>query len=239
MAWLFGSFMEGAAGFGTAAAVCVPLLVALRVPALAAATAGMLIQSTPVSFGAVGTPILIGVDKGLSGSAAAQQYAASQGLAWSDLLHQIGIRVAFLHCLAGCLIPLIVVCVMTRYYGPRRSWREGLAVWRFALFAALAMTVPYGLTAVFLGPEFPALIGAPGRFGPGLVCASRGWLLPIDREPWTFGDPGSWPVEWTGYSTTIRRRLGRGRTAPGLAPAAWTLSVARCAGAPLNSGVPL
>ncbi len=198
VAWLFGSFMEGAAGFGTAPAVCVPLLVALRVPALAAATAGMLIQSTPVSFGAVGTPILIGVDKGLSGSAAAQQYAVAEGLEWSELLHQIGIKVAVLHCLAGSLIPLIVVCVLTRYYGPQRSWREGWAVWRFALLASVAMTVPYGVTAVLLGPEFPALVGALVGLALVSFVARRGWLLPHESEPWTFGDPANWPAEWNG-----------------------------------------
>jgi lactate permease len=64
IAWLFGTFIEGSAGFGTPAAVCVPLLVGLGFPAMAAVIAGMTIQSTPVSFGAVGTPILVGVNKG-------------------------------------------------------------------------------------------------------------------------------------------------------------------------------
>ena len=58
IAWLFGSFIEGSAGFGTPAAVAVPLLVGLGFPALAAVMAGMIIQSTPVTFGAAGTPIL-------------------------------------------------------------------------------------------------------------------------------------------------------------------------------------
>ena len=61
IAWLFGAFMEGAAGFGTPAVICVPLLVGMGFPPLAAVIAGMMIQSTPVSFGAVGTPIRIGV----------------------------------------------------------------------------------------------------------------------------------------------------------------------------------
>jgi len=39
IAWLFGSLMEGAAGFGTPAAICVPLLVGLGFPALAASAA--------------------------------------------------------------------------------------------------------------------------------------------------------------------------------------------------------
>jgi lactate permease len=66
VAWLFGSFIEGAAGFGTPAAVAVPLLVGLGFPALPAITAGMIIQSTPVSFGSVGTPILVGMATGLA-----------------------------------------------------------------------------------------------------------------------------------------------------------------------------
>ena len=42
-----------------------PLLVALGFPALTAVVLGMMVQSTPVSFGAVGTPILVGVAGGL------------------------------------------------------------------------------------------------------------------------------------------------------------------------------
>ncbi len=65
IAWCFGSFIEGASGFGTPAAIAAPLLVAIGFPALAAVVMGMMIQSTPVSFGAVGTPIIVGVNKGL------------------------------------------------------------------------------------------------------------------------------------------------------------------------------
>src|SRR5680860_1344557 len=68
IAWLFGSFIEGAAGFGTPAAIVAPLLVAMGFPAMAAVMLGMMVQSTPVTFGAVGTPILIGVRGGLQGT---------------------------------------------------------------------------------------------------------------------------------------------------------------------------
>ena len=47
------------------AAVAAPLMVAIGFPALAAVVFGMMIQSTPVSFGAVGTPMLVGVQSGL------------------------------------------------------------------------------------------------------------------------------------------------------------------------------
>ena len=65
VAWLFGCFIEGASGFGTPAAVAAPLMVAVGFPALAAVVFGMMIQSTPVSFGAVGTPMIVGVQGGL------------------------------------------------------------------------------------------------------------------------------------------------------------------------------
>ena len=56
IAWLFGAFIEGAAGFGTPAAVAAPLLLALGFPAMAAVMSGLIIQSTPVSFGAAAEP---------------------------------------------------------------------------------------------------------------------------------------------------------------------------------------
>jgi lactate permease len=50
IAWLFGSFLEGASGFGTPAAIVAPLLVALGFPAMAAVMIGLMVQSTPGDF---------------------------------------------------------------------------------------------------------------------------------------------------------------------------------------------
>ena len=61
IAWFFGGFIEGSAGFGTPAALAAPLLLSLGFPALAAVMVSLIANSTPVSFGAVGTPTLIGV----------------------------------------------------------------------------------------------------------------------------------------------------------------------------------
>ena len=80
IAWLFGSFIEGSSGFGTPAAVAVPLMVGLGFPAMAAVVAGMVIQSTPVSFGALGTPILVGVNTGLSGDDSVYQFIKQAGI---------------------------------------------------------------------------------------------------------------------------------------------------------------
>lgn len=67
IAYAFGAFIEGAAGFGTPAALAAPLLIGLGFPPLAAAVVALICNSTPVSFGAVGTPIMIGVRAGVEG----------------------------------------------------------------------------------------------------------------------------------------------------------------------------
>lgn len=198
IAWLFGSFIEGSAGFGTPAAVAVPLLVGLGFPALAAVVAGMIIQSTPVSFGAVGTPILVGVSSGLAGAGTIEEFATQHGFADKEaLLSQVGFRVALLHAICGTFIPLMLVSLMTRFFGSRKSWLEGLAAWRFALVAALAMTVPYVLVARFLGPEFPSLLG--GLIGLAIVVpvARRGWFRPPGKA-WDFPDKSQWEASWQG-----------------------------------------
>ncbi|MEE2638092.1 MAG: L-lactate permease [Acidobacteriota bacterium] len=199
VAWLFGSFIEGSAGFGTPAAVAVPLLVGLGFPGLAAVMAGMIIQSTPVSFGAAGTPILVGVNTGLSADPALAEYAAELGYAeWSDFLAFIGFKVAVLHAIAGTLVPLILVSFMTRFFGKNKTFTEGLQVWRFALFAALSMTIPYVLAAYFLGPAFPALVGSLVGLAVVVTAARKGKFVPKPEETWDFDDRSTWPADWTG-----------------------------------------
>jgi len=209
IAWLFGSFIEGSAGFGTPAAVAVPLLVGLGFPAMAAVVAGMIIQSTPVSFGAAGTPILVGVNTGLEGQTAVIDYANAVGYPqWPAFLAMIGVKVALLHALTGMLIPLLVVGIMTRFFGTNRSFREGLEVWPFALFAALAMIVPYVTAAYFLGPEFPTLTG--GLVGLAIVvpAAKHGFLMPPRETPWDFDRPENWDTQWIGAFRLDDARVG-------------------------------
>lgn len=197
VAWLFGSFIEGSAGFGTPAAVAVPLLVGLGFPAMAAVIAGMIIQSTPVSFGAAGTPILVGVYTGLSSDAAVMDMITAAGTqTFAEVLDSIAIKVALLHAVAGTFIPLIVVSMMTGLFGENRSFSEGLRAWKFALFAAFAMTVPYVLAAIFLGPEFPSLLG--GLIGLAIVitAARHNFLTP--KDTWDFADKSKWLPEWSG-----------------------------------------
>ena len=194
--WLFGSFLEGASGFGTPAAVCAPLLVALGFPALAAVMVALIANSTAVVFGVVGIPISLGINTGLSGARVVDSYLAELDITYSEYFQQIVVRTGILNGIVGALIPLIMVGCLTRYFGTRQSWLEGLAIWKFALFAGVAVTIPSALTAVFLGAEFPSLIG--GFFGLALVvmAANQGFLTP--KQIWDFPPVASWQDGWQG-----------------------------------------
>lgn len=191
IAWLFGSFIEGSAGFGTPAAVAVPLLVGLGFPAMAAVVAGMIIQSTPVSFGAAGTPMLVGVQTGLSADAS----ITSNFLA---LTTEIAGQVAILHAISGLFIPLFVVAVMTRFFGKNKSFAEGIKIWKFALFASVAMTIPYVIVANVLGPEFPSMVGGLVGLLIVITASKRGFLMPKGDDIWDFDEKSKWNPEWTG-----------------------------------------
>lgn len=193
--WLFGSFLEGAAGFGTPAAIVAPLLLALGFPTMAAVMLGMLVQSTAVTFGAIGTPILIGVQSGLEG-AEFDAHMAEYGINSVQYLRAVAAKAAILHALVGTIMPTLMVVMMTRYFGAKKSWREGLVIWRFTLFAGLCFTVPYLLTGIFLGPEFPSLIGSLAGLPIVMYAAKRNFLLP--ESNWDFPEKQNWPSEWLG-----------------------------------------
>ncbi|TXX96629.1 L-lactate permease [Vibrio cholerae] len=195
IAWCFGSFIEGASGFGTPAAIAAPLLVAIGFPALAAVLMGMMIQSTPVSFGAVGTPIIVGVNKGLDTHNITEALIA-KGSNWDVYLQQITTSVALIHASVGTLMPILMAMMLTRFFGKNRSWTEGLDILPFAIFSGLAFTVPYALTGVFLGPEFPSLMGGLVGLAIVVTAAKKGFLVP--KTKWDFRPENEWPAEWLG-----------------------------------------
>ena len=195
IAWLFGAFIEGASGFGTPAAVAAPLMVAVGFPAMAAVMIGMMIQSTPVTFGAVGTPILIGVNKGLNAKEIGEALIA-KGSSWDAYLQIITSESAITHAIVGTFIPLFMAVMLTRFFGRNKSWTEGLSIFPFAVFGGLAFTIPYMLTGVFLGAEFPSIIGALVGLSIVVPAAKAGFLIP--KKSWDFAPASEWPVEWAG-----------------------------------------
>ncbi len=194
VAWLFCSLVEGSSGFGTPSAIGTPLLLALGFPAMASVMVMLIIQSTPVSFGAVGTPILLGVWSGISDKQDLAQSIAPTSA--ENYLLQITANIGLLHALVGFLIPLILSAFLTRFFGEKRSFIEGLKVWPFALFAGLSFTIPYFLVAKYLGPEFPSLVG--GFIGLLIVlpAAKRGFLMP--KDIFDFAPRDDWDKDWLG-----------------------------------------
>lgn len=201
IAWLFGCFIEGASGFGTPAAIAAPLLVAIGFPAMAAVLMGMLVQSTPVSFGAVGTPIVVGINSGLDTASIGAQLAA-QGSSWNLFLQQITSSVAITHAIVGTVMPLVMAMMLTRFFGKEKSWKAGFEVLPFAIFAGLAFTLPYVATGVFLGPEFPSLLG--GLIGLAIVTTAARFNFLTPKNAWDFADAKEWPAEWLG---TVEMKL--------------------------------
>ncbi len=209
IAWLFGSIIEGASGFGTPAAVAAPLLLAIGFPAMAAVMVALIIQSTPVSFGAAGTPILVGVNNGLTGQE--RVLSAIGDMPFHEYVLYIGTNVALVHALVGFLVPLLMSMMLTRFFGEKQSFREGLRIWKFALFAGLAMVIPYYLVAILLGPEFPSLVG--GMVGLLIVipAARAGLFLP--KESFDFAPQHEWLPEWMG-KVKAERSVSTGKDYP-------------------------
>ncbi len=188
--WLFGSFIEGAAGFGTPAAIVAPLLVALGFPALAAVVLGMMVQSTAVTFGAVGTPILVGVRGGLESA------GVTEGVTMADFLVTITERVVIFHGITGTLMPFLMICMMVFFFGPKRSLRPALELLPFLVTGGLAFTIPYAVTGYLLGPEFPSMLGALVGLGIVTTLLRKGFFKP--KTTWQFPDRSDWPTVWFG-----------------------------------------
>ncbi len=158
--WAFSFLIEGLSGFGTPAALAAPILVGLGFPALRVAAMCLIMNSVPVSFGAVGTPTWFG----LSGV----DLAAAQ-------LGEIGWRTALVHAAAAPFIALLAL----RVVAPWAQIRQRLA---FVLLMVAASAGPYVLAARF-NVEFPSIVGGlTGLIGAAVLVNWRVGLRPA-TEP--------------------------------------------------------
>jgi lactate permease len=192
IAWLFEAFIEGAAGFGTPAALAAPLMVGLGFPPLAAATVALIMNSTPVAFGAVGTPIF-----GTMGTLEATLLNMGMDpLNYQNLLSGLA---ALIHGAAGSFVPLLSIGIMTKFFGKEKSWKPALEFAPFALLSGLAFTIPSVLIAFILGPELPSILGA--LLGMGLVLVMVKFRIFLPKTVWDFGEKSSWPQDWKSQYT--------------------------------------
>ncbi|MBO4836605.1 MAG: L-lactate permease [Clostridia bacterium] len=189
--WMFNSFIEGAAGFGTPAALAAPLLVGVGFPPLAAAMFALICNTTAVAFGVVGVPTLTGLSQ-VQGQVIAAGFSEAA-------FNTATIRViAILHGCSGLFVPLIALCMLTKFFGKERSIRPALAATPFALFAGAAFVVPSVILAFLFGAEFPSLVGALIGLVLTVTAAMKGFLVP--KTKWDFPEASEWAPDWKAVS---------------------------------------
>jgi lactate permease len=135
VAFSFGAFMEGAAGFGTPVAVTGGILIALGFKPLQASGLSLIANTAPVAFGALGTPII-----------------ALQGVTGLDL-HQLSAMV-------GHQLPVFSVLVPFWLVWAYAGWRGMLQVWPAVLVAGVTFAVPQFLMATLHGPWLVDIVAA-------------------------------------------------------------------------------
>ena len=181
----FGALVEGAAGFGTPAAICAPLLIGLGAPPMAAAISCLIFNSSPVSFGAAGTPTNAAAD-------VIKDELPAIGIMDLDLFKQDLSFVTGVGLAVGAFIIIFVVVVLIcKLYGRDKSlsgaFSEALPTLPFCLFTALSFSVPYLIFAKFIGPELTSLVAGAVCIFATIGAAKSGFLMP--SEVWRF--PGT------------------------------------------------
>ncbi|MDG3085835.1 L-lactate permease [Vibrio hannami] len=157
--WAFAFMIEGASGFGTPAAIAAPILVGLGFPALKVAMLALVMNSVPVSFGAVGTPTWFGF--------------SNLGLEHAMLL-EAGQVSAMIHMVAAFIVPPMALRFVV-------SWKEIQQNYVFVLISTLSCTVPYFLIAQW-NYEFPALVGGAIGLITSVMVARTGLGLVKEGE---------------------------------------------------------
>jgi lactate permease len=125
-----------------------------------------------------------------------QQSLASANLNYDQFVQLTGQWTAFIHFIPGLFVPLIMITMLTRFFGPDRSFRDGLKIWPYALFTGLSFIVPYVLVATFLGPEFPAILGGLAGLAIVIPATRAGFLVP--KNKWDFESTDRWDKSWSG-----------------------------------------
>jgi len=134
-AWAFGALLEGLVGFGYPWAFVAPILITLGIPALDAIRVAAIANNAPVSYGALGAPIIA--------------LAAVTGMPLIALAGAVGKIVAIL----ALLPPWILLYLV--------SGREGMkGAWPLAVVGSLGYIAGQLPTSIYLGPYLPDVIGA-------------------------------------------------------------------------------
>lgn len=156
IAFAFGAFIEGMAGFGAPVAITGAILIQLGFNPLHASGLALIANTAPVAFGSLGIPITT--------------LEQVTGLDARSLSAMVGRQLPFF----SLLIPFWVVAAFA-------GWRGMLGVWPAALTAGLAFTVPQCLIANLHGPWLVAPVS--GACAIAAIILLLRWWRPKDRWP--------------------------------------------------------
>jgi lactate permease len=173
VAFSFGAFIEGAAGFGTPVAITAALLMGLGFQPLYAAGLALIANTAPVAYGAIGTPILtLGAVTGIS----------------PDLLSAM----------AGRQLPIVSVIVPAWLVATMSGWRGLKGVWPAVLVSGGSFAIVQFLWSNYVGPELVDIIG--GLVSLGCLTLFCAWWRPADE--WDFPPTPGLPTPDHGPRTT-------------------------------------
>ena len=175
IAFSFGAFFEGCAGFGTPVAITAAILIQLGFKPLAASGLSLIANTAPVAFGSLGTPIIA-----LSKVTGIDEFTLSQ---------MVGRQLPFF----SLIVPFWVVWAQA-------GWRGMLGVWPAALTAGVSFAVPQFLVSNYHGPWLVDIIASLCSIGAMVVLLKfwkpkDGWK-PADMDiPQPQGAAGILPAE--------------------------------------------
>jgi lactate permease len=149
IAFGFGAFFEGAAGFGTPVAVTGAMLIGLGFSPLAASGLSLIANTAPVAFGALGTPVIA--------------LANVTGLDLHELSGMVGRQLPFF----SVIVPFWLIAAFA-------GWRGMLQVWPAILIAGVAFAIPQYLVSNFHGPWLVDIVAAVCSMG-ALTLFLRVW----------------------------------------------------------------
>jgi lactate permease len=156
-AWAFGALLEGLVGFGYPWAFVAPILITLGIPALDAIRVAAIANNAPVSYGALGAPII----------ALAAVTAGTLGMQPNDLLSAFSGSVGKVVAILALLPPWILLYLV--------SGRDGMwEAWPLAIVGSLGYIAGQLPVAVYLGPYLPDVIGSIVCFAV-LLALLRVW----------------------------------------------------------------
>ena len=156
IAFCFGAFFEGAAGFGTPVAVTAGILIGLGFSPLAASGLSLIANTAPVAFGALGTPVIT--------------LAKVHGYDLMQVTAMIGRQLPFF----SLLVPFWLIWA----FAGRRAMME---IWPAILVTGLSFAIPQYLVSNFIGPELVDIIAAIVSMG-SLILFLRFWQ---PKQLWT------------------------------------------------------